>query len=230
MQDIEKAFAFALVFAFFLAVGTNFHFSLPQQPEKVVYQTVHEFVNNTVEVPVWNIPEQSLIAYGIGVFENSSQGELIGIQLTLRGGNGSILLDVEDKAFGPDFQETLPLIKTYAEKFAQVKLGLRDLIVQAHATAVTISGASGSTVIATGLIALLENKTLKKDTIITGVLMPDGTIGSVNALKQKILAAAANGVTEILIPQDQCEEGNTTANITVTCVADMKSAAPKLMT
>jgi predicted S18 family serine protease len=212
----------------FFLIGIQFELPSPTKSieTKIVYQTVIRYVNNTIEVPVGLIYEKNITVYGVAVFNNSEGGELVGISLFMKPGHGGILLDVSKNTFGADIQDTLPLIKSYAQAFTGKSLAYKDIIIAMDTQAENIQGTSGGAAIVIGLIAMSENLTLKDDIVISGVLQPDGTLGSVSSLDQKIAVADSLGVGEFLIPKVQCASVNESAigNITVTCINTIREA------
>jgi len=68
-----------------------------------------------------------------------------------------------------------------------------------------IGGPSAGAVMTLATIALLENWTIDNKTIMTGMINPDGSIGPVGGIPQKIDAAYSAGATQFLIPKGQME-------------------------
>jgi len=214
-------------FTIFFLSGIYFEVPSPNKyvETKIVYQTITKYVNNTIEVPVGQIYEKNVTVYGIAVFNDTATGELAEIRMFLKPGQGGILLDVSGKTFGTDLQESLPLVRSYAESFTGMSLVYKDVIVGIESTAENIAGSSGGAAMAVGLISMLQNTKLKNDTVITGVLQPDGTLSSVNSLSLKINAAKTLGVREILIPKVQCSSVNESiTGINVTCINSIREA------
>jgi uncharacterized protein len=143
----------------------------------------------------------------------------------LKPGYGGMFLDVSEKTFGADLQESMPLIRDYAEEFTEKNLMYKDVVVNIEFTGKNVQGTSGSAAMAVGLIAMLQDIELRNDTILTGVLNPDGTLGSVNSLNLKIGVAKNLGVKEILIPKVQCASVNESiTGINVTCINSIREA------
>jgi len=214
-------------FTIFFLSGIYFEVPSPNKyvETRIVYQTVTKYINNTIEVPVGQIYEKNVTVYGIAVFNETGSGELAKISMFLKPGYGGIFLDVSDKTFGTDLQESLPLVRSYAEDFTGISLMYKDVIVGIEATAENIAGSSGGAAMTVGFISMLQNTKLKNDTIITGMLQPDGTLSSVNSLSLKINAAKNLGVGEILIPRVQCSSVNESiTGINVTCINSIREA------
>jgi predicted S18 family serine protease len=212
----------------FFAMGALFELPAPTKytETKIVYQTVKEYINSTIEVPVGQIHEKNITVYGVAVFNDTRGGDIVAINLFMRAGYGGTFLDVSGKTFGADFQETLPLIRSYAQEFTGQNLVYKDLIIRIDTVAENIQGSSGSAAIEIGLIAMLQDKTLKNDTIVTGILQPDGTLAAVSALDSKIAVAKSLGVKELLIPKVQCALVNESqkTGIIIDCVNSISDA------
>lgn len=217
-----------LFFALFFIMGTMFEIPTMKRftDTKVVYQTVTEQVNNTIEVPVGEIYDKNVTVYGVAVFNDTSGGELIGIDMFLRAGTGSILLDISGNVFRTDIQETFSLIKSYAEAYTSKNLAYRDWIIKLDSEAESIGGISGSAAMAVGLIALIDDIELRESTVITGVLNPDGTIGPVSALDLKVNVSRDLGVDRLLIPKVECSslDNSYKEGIDIVCVNSIKEA------
>jgi len=214
-------------FTIFFLSGIYFEIPSPNKyvETKIVYQTITKYVNNTIEVPVGQIYEKNVTVYGIAVFNETGAGELAKISMFLKPGYGGMFLDVSEKTFGADLQESMPLIRDYAEEFTEKNLMYKDVVVNIEFTGKNVQGTSGSAAMAVGLIAMLQDIELKNDTVLTGVLNPDGTLDQVNSLNLKIGVAKNLGVKEILIPKVQCASVNASiTGITVTCVNSIREA------
>ena len=214
-------------FTIFFLSGIYFEIPSPNKyvETKIVYQTITKYVNNTIEVPVGQIYEKNVTVYGIAVFNETGSGELAKISMFLKPGYGGMFLDVSEKTFGADLQESMPLIRDYAEEFTEKNLMYKDVVVNIEFTGKNVQGTSGSAAMAVGLIAMLQDIELKNDTVLTGVLNPDGTLDQVNSLNLKIGVAKNLGVKEILIPKVQCASVNASiTGITVTCVNSIREA------
>jgi hypothetical protein len=63
-----------------------------------------------------------------------------------------------------------------------------------------VDGNSAGGVICLAILSALNRRDLPKDMVMTGTIMPDGTIGAVGGIVQKMQAAAASGAKRILLP------------------------------
>ncbi len=66
-----------------------------------------------------------------------------------------------------------------------------------------IDGPSAGSAFATGLICLLQGSKFPPDLALTGSLAPDGSIGPVDGIPQKLAAAKAAGIRRVIVPACQ---------------------------
>lgn len=71
-----------------------------------------------------------------------------------------------------------------------------------------VGGPSAGLMFATGIIDKLTPEDLTQGEYIagTGTIAPDGTVGPIGGIRQKLAGAAHNGATLFLMPVDHCEE------------------------
>ena len=67
-------------------------------------------------------------------------------------------------------------------------------------------GPSAGAAMAVGFLAVLKGDTVQRGIALTGTIEPDGRIGAVGAIPDKIRAAAREGYRTILIPQGQSSD------------------------
>ncbi len=209
-MNLTKGLALVLVFELFFALGM--FLEVPQKTqfvtkEKPVYVTQVREVNRTVEIPVpiVNISEMTATVYAVGIHEKTGGGELITINVSLRNGTGETFVDISGSAFESDFQTSLKDARAYAERFSNRSTKNYDLVVRVASSAKVIGGSSGSAAITVALISLLENFTLRNDTVLSGVLQSDGsgTVAEVSGLETKIGVAEGLGLKRFLVPASQ---------------------------
>ncbi|MCG2880940.1 MAG: peptidase S16 [Vulcanisaeta sp.] len=80
-----------------------------------------------------------------------------------------------------------------------------DFLINIEPTTLEIGGPSASGYMTVAMWALITNHTLNPDVVMTGMIMPDGSIGPVGGLPAKIQAAAQEGYKVVLIPYGQQE-------------------------
>jgi uncharacterized protein len=76
-----------------------------------------------------------------------------------------------------------------------------------------IGGPSAGAVMTVAAIALLENLTITDKTVMTGMINPDGSIGPIGGIQQKIDAAYSVGANRFLIPKGQANYTETVSEL-----------------
>jgi uncharacterized protein len=137
------------------------------------------------------------------------QGVISTITVTIQG-NGS----------GRVFVDTLPLTDVDMQGSARLAVKVASALVSSdtrshldpvdcdfffvvRTTSPMIGGPSAGAIMTVAVIALLENWTLSNNTIMTGMINPDGSIGPIGGIPYKIDAAYTVGATRFLIPKGQ---------------------------
>lgn len=177
-----------------------------------------------------NIPEkgEKTTIKGIGVHSDNETGEVVDFKVTLAEGNGEVYLEVSENSYGPRFQASMEDIKESVEELTQKSLNNSLISVRSTLTG-SMKGSSGSLAIGVGLYSLVEDKKIKEDTAITGVLYEGGEVGSVALLEKKIKIAREKGIKNLLIPPgEKCEDvkgnGKISQDMNITCVNSLEEA------
>jgi uncharacterized protein len=103
------------------------------------------------------------------------------------------------EGFGPSAQIALYVASRYSGRpYTNYTALLRVLASDAQ-----VGGPSASGYITVALFALMNNLTLRSDTAMTGIILPDGLIGPVGGVSQKVDAAAKKGITTVLVPMGE---------------------------
>lgn len=232
-MKLIKFFAVAsalILFESFFIVG--FQLAQPKQTVKTIYLTepLEEpaQVTKVLKCP-FNESGKEITVFGVGVHDDNKTGELIDINLELKPGKGRIFFDTTTHSFGNVIENSMPLIKYYAEKETNTSLDNMDLYVSLDSLSHEVDGSSASATMAVALIALIEGKQVNNSIVMTGSLEKTGAIVRIEGLPIKIKVAEQKGEKEILIPESQCNEIPENVSINVECVGDMKEAEQKMI-
>lgn len=231
-MSIKKLAAILLVillFEVFFEVGLFFYRPVTSIiiPEKTELLERVIYVNRTI-IPS-NETERSLTIMGVGVHSNNVTGELVEVKINLRPGTGRILVDTTFHSYGTDLQDSLYMIKDYVEGHTNTNLGHVDLIVRVISIAHQIQGTSGSAAMAVGLIALVEERDIQENIVMTGSLLMDGRIGAIDGLDTKIEIAEEYGIRKMLIPKSQCSLVPPFISIEIRCVKTIDEALNEML-
>ena len=90
-----------------------------------------------------------------------------------------------------------------ASSLAGVEFNKYDYYVVMEAQAPIVGGPSAGALMTIGFLSLMLNVSINPYVTMTGMINPDGTIGPVGGLKEKLEAVARNGYKVFLIPKGQ---------------------------
>ena len=132
----------------------------------------------------------------------------------------TITVTIQDNGSGRVFVDTLPLTQIDMQGSARLAVKVASALVEndvncdvdpssydyffvVRTSAPIIGGPSAGGIMTVAAIALLENWDINEWTVMTGMINPDGSIGLIGGIVQKIDAAASVGATSFLIPKGQ---------------------------
>ena len=132
----------------------------------------------------------------------------------------TITVSIQSNGSGRVFVDTLPLTQVDMQGSARLAVKVASTLVSndkncstdpssfdyffvVRTSAPIIGGPSAGAIMTVATIALLENWSMDDKTIMTGMINPDGSIGPIGGIPQKIDAANSVGATRFLIPQGQ---------------------------
>ncbi len=165
-----------------------------------------EIQSGSVSIEYHNI---SVYAPAVAQTENGYEGVISTITVTIQdNGNGRVFVD------------TLPLTQVDMQGSARLAVKVAGAIVKndknlvvnpdeydyffvIRTSAPVIGGPSAGAVMTLATIALLENWTIDKNLVMTGMINPDGSIGPIGGILYKVDAANSVGATRFLIPKGQ---------------------------
>jgi ATP-dependent Lon protease len=130
-------------------------------------------------------------------------GDILFIEATRVAGRGSLILTGQlGDVMRESAQAAMTLVKSRASQ-----LGIdpsifekSDIHVHVPAGATPKDGPSAGVAMFTALTSLLTNRTVRKDTAMTGEISLRGLVLPVGGIKEKVVAAAAAGVTRVMLP------------------------------
>jgi len=132
----------------------------------------------------------------------------------------TITVTIQDNGSGRVFVDTLPLTQIDMQGSARLAVKVANSLVEndeecdinpynydyffvVRTSSPIIGGPSAGAVMTAAVISLLENWTIDDKTVMTGMINPDGSIGPIGGIIQKIDAAYSVGATRFLIPKGQ---------------------------
>ncbi len=117
-------------------------------------------------------------------------------------GEGVVFLSTEPLS-EVDMQASARLAALVASYVAGVDYFKHDYYVLMRANSTIVGGPSASAAISVAIAAALLGAELNRSVVMTGAILPDGTIGPVGGIYQKLQAAKEVGAKVVLIPYGQ---------------------------
>jgi len=138
------------------------------------------------------------------------------------GVTSTITVTIQNNGSGRVFVDTLPLTQIDMQGSARLSVKVASALVKdddrcginpseydfffvIRTSAPIIGGPSAGAIMTTAVTSLLQNWTMDNKTMMTGMINPDGSIGPVGGILQKVDAAYSVGATRFLIPKGQDE-------------------------
>jgi uncharacterized protein len=132
----------------------------------------------------------------------------------------TITVTIQSNGSGRVFVDTLPLTEVDMQGSARLAVKVASALVEndencnvdpstfdyffvVRTSSPIIGGPSAGGIMAVATISLLENWEMDTNTVMTGMINPDGSIGPIGGIPQKIDAANSVGATHFLIPKGQ---------------------------
>lgn len=141
--------------------------------------------------------------YVLGVTEG--KGVALKLSVEKRPGDGSVLVDVRNNLFETDLQNAALNSLAAAENLTGAKIN--DDIVFTMTTPlkgdIVLKGESAGAAMAITIIALIEDREIRENTVITGAITTSGKILSVSQIDSKARAAREAGADTLLVPEGQ---------------------------
>ncbi|MBI2084071.1 MAG: hypothetical protein HYT70_00430 [Candidatus Aenigmarchaeota archaeon] len=135
--------------------------------------------------------------------DNEGNGVIATLKVQAIPGEGRILTNVDNILFWVDTQYSIRIAEMVAENLTNKDLSDIDLIYTIDTNASLIEGQSAGAAITIATVAVIENKTIPNDVMITGTINLDSTIGPVGSILAKAKASKDVGATTFLVPKGQ---------------------------
>ncbi len=142
---------------------------------------------------------RSATVYAAAVISGGEGGTLATITATVRPGHGRIFLTVTPQA-ELDTQESAQIAAEVAARLAGVPMNFVDVDFSINAPTAIVGGPSAGAAMTVAAYGALTGKQPRKDVVVTGEIRPDGSIGPVGGLVDKLEACAQHGIKYFLIP------------------------------
>ncbi len=130
-------------------------------------------------------------------------GDILFIEATSYPGKGALILTGQlSDVMRESVQAALSIVKHRAGELGIEEKRFTELDIHVHvpAGATPKDGPSAGVAMFTALVSLLTNRTVRSDTAMTGEISLRGLVLPVGGIKEKIIAAAAAGITRVMLP------------------------------
>jgi uncharacterized protein len=135
--------------------------------------------------------------------DNEGNGVITLLKVEIKPGDGKILTDINNLFFWVDTQNSIRTAQRVAQNATGVDLSKYDLTYSIETNASLIGGPSAGAALTVATIAVVQNKTINQNVMITGTINTDGSIGPVGEVLAKAKAAKDVGAKIFLVPPDQ---------------------------
>jgi ATP-dependent Lon protease len=130
-------------------------------------------------------------------------GDILFIEATRAPGKGGLILTGQlGEVMRESAQAAMTLVKSRADSLGidPALFERNDVHVHVPAGATPKDGPSAGVAMFTALVSLLTNRTVRSDTAMTGEISLRGLVLPVGGIKEKVVAAAAAGLTRVILP------------------------------
>ncbi|ACV25220.1 S16 family serine protease [Methanocaldococcus fervens] len=163
--------------------------------KKILAALLITFLLNSAFAVVIKAPAVSLTDYGyVGVPVN--------IQINVTKGDGHVFMDTLPLT-ELDMQGSARIASKVAGEITGKDMGNYNVYITVRSDVPVVGGPSAGATMTIGIICELMNWSLNKDVMMTGTINPDGSVGPVGGILEKIEAAKKANCTVMLIPKGQ---------------------------
>ena len=188
-------------FVAILFIGILIGFSIGFVPREIETTPITN-LTPTVKPPTFSEAETYLPAV-----DREGNGVITTLRVEARPGTGKVLTNIDKLLFWVDTQYSIQTAKSVAENVTGIDTNEYDLTYTIESEEATlIGGPSAGASLAVATVAALQDKSLKKDVVMTGTVNPDGTIGQVGGVLEKAKAAKDIGAELFLVPEGESEQ------------------------
>lgn len=192
MEKVLKLLLLTIILLVFVSSFSSINLRLLNIPE-LVKEEPKATTNFTFQGVSMNVP----------AVDNEGNGVTTILMVESKPGRGGTLVDVDQLLFWFDTQNSIRIAKRVAQEYTEVDVSEIDLIYSVETDASVIGGPSAGAALTVATIAVLENKTLDPQVMITGTIDSNGNIGPVGEIVAKAKAAKDVGATVFLVPKGQ---------------------------
>jgi uncharacterized protein len=150
-------------------------------------------------------PAANSISLELPAVDRDGNGAMALLQIQAAKGNGQVFLrmDSQNPVVSTDTQESLRIAIDVVKKIVGSSLQDVNLYYSISSESQAVGGGSAGAAIAVATISLLRQEPLRADSVITGTVQEDGSIGQVGKILAKAQIAKQRGYSIILVPKGE---------------------------
>ena len=156
--------------------------------------------NNVVKFSSDELKASASVA--IAAIDSNGDGLISTLTAEIRSGEGRILVNIGNVQTGYDTQQSAIIAVMAAREYLSADFSNVDIIFTIESNAVVVSGPSAGAAMATALVMAIEEKPVGP-VVITGTVYANGSIGQVDGVLAKAIAARRSGADLFLVPLGQ---------------------------
>ncbi len=134
---------------------------------------------------------------------DNGSGIIVPFTLTLRPGGGRLLVNVESTFYSTDSEASLKIARVNAENYLGASLSGYDLELDSRSSVASVSGESATALLSAGIVSAYTGQPILPYATASATINADGTLGPVDGVEEKILAATLAGKTVFVVSEDQ---------------------------
>lgn len=202
----KKRLNVGLVAIFLLFLIAAFLLGIDYGRKTAPVKTIKETIEKTQIIKEEAKIEENEVRTKLPAVDADGNGVLTDLTVSVRKGNGLVLVNIDNVLSKVDTQLSARTAAEYASEYTKIDLSDMDVIYDIKADSPVIAGPSAGAAMTIATIAALQNQSLRKETVITGTINDDGTIGLIGGVLAKATAAKENNMSIFLVPETQSSE------------------------
>lgn len=194
----------------------------------VVNQTISASATPSASATIASEREFSTVLLKLPAVDREGNGALADLTIESGEGSGKIFIGFSKGSplLNTDTQDSIQTALRIASKVTGKPLDNKDIFYTISAQSDVVGGKSAGAAVTVGTMAVVLGEKLKGNTVITGTIEEDGTIGPVGRILEKAKAVKSAGFTSFLVPAGEaiqkvavetCREQHTETQVIQEC-------------
>ena len=148
------------------------------------------------------IGSSEVLAPAVSSVGGVTKGVLTKIEITVVEGRGDVYVSTSSLT-ELDMQATARVAAQVACELLGLNMSNYDFLIKVESESIIVGGPSAGAIMTIGMISALTGWKIRENVLMTGTINPDGSVGPVGGIPEKIEAAAEQGVETFLVPLGQ---------------------------